>query len=285
MNSLDSEIEKRARTVDDFLVRHFELFSTVDFSAPRLLVESMSYSLHTGGKRFRPVLALLVGEHYKQDLLQILPWAAAVELIHTYSLIHDDLPCMDNDDLRRGKPTNHKVYGEATALLAGDGLQTEAFQILMKYYSQDAPLACQLVERLCTAAGPQGMVGGQALDLQAEKVPPSLDELKLIQKLKTGLLIRVTLEGAAIASGASKNDVLALKYFGESLGLAFQIADDLLDADQGDQSKSFVSLLGLQGTKELLLETSVKAKEYLNKLTQPNVFLLQLIDYNMNRKV
>lgn len=285
MNSLDAEIEKRARTVDDFLVRHFELFSTVDFLAPRLLVESMSYSLHTGGKRFRPVLALLVGEHYNQDLLQILPWAAAVELIHTYSLIHDDLPCMDNDDFRRGKPTNHKVYGEATALLAGDGLQTEAFQLLMKYYSQDAALACQLVERLCTAAGPQGMVGGQALDLQAEKVPPSLAELKQIQKLKTGMLIRVTLEGAALASGASKNDTLALKYYGEALGLAFQIADDLLDAEQGDQSKSFVSLLGLDGTKELLLETSVKAKEFLNKLTQPNVFLLQLIDYNMNRKV
>jgi geranylgeranyl diphosphate synthase type II len=285
VSSLDSEIEQRARTVDDFLVRHFELFSTADFFAPRLLVESMSYSLHTGGKRFRPVLALLVGEHFEQDMLQILPWAAAIELIHTYSLIHDDLPCMDNDDLRRGKPTNHKVYGEATALLAGDGLQTEAFQILMKYYSHDASLACQLVERLCAAAGPQGMVGGQALDLQAEKIPPSLDELKLIQKLKTGMLIRVTLEGAAIASGASKNDVLALKYFGESLGLAFQIADDLLDADQGDQSKSFVSLLGIQGTQELLHTTSLKAKEYLNKLAKPNVLLLQLIDYNINRKV
>ncbi|MBK7961731.1 MAG: polyprenyl synthetase family protein [Bdellovibrionales bacterium] len=187
-------------------------------------------------------MALLVAEHYNQDLLRrSYRGPPQLSLVHTYSLLFMMISCMDNDDFRRGKPTNHKVYGEATALLAEMDFVTEAFQLLMKYYSQDAALACQLVERLCTAAGPQGMVGGQALDLQAEKVPPSLAELKQIQKLKTGMLIRVTLEGAALASGASKNDTLALKYYGEALGLAFQIADDLLDAEQGDQSKLCVA--------------------------------------------
>lgn len=283
-SALDLEIEKRAKAVDDFLVRHFELFSTTDFAAPKILVDSMSYTLHNGGKRFRPVLALFVGEHYEQDLLQVLPWAATVELIHTYSLIHDDLPCMDNDDFRRGKPTNHKIYGDAIALLAGDALLTEAFQLIVKYYAIEPLLACRLVDLLSLAAGPRGMVGGQVLDLAAERLAPKLEELSLIQRMKTGLLIRASLEGAAVASGASQNDVLALKFYGEALGLAFQIADDLLDADQGDSGKSFVNLLGIDGTRSLLAATSLKAKEFLNKLTKPNLPLLQLIEYNQERK-
>ena len=285
MNIIEAEISKRALGIDDFLTRHLEIFSSQDFAAPKTLVDSMSYSLHTGGKRFRPVLSMIVAEHYEQDPLQVLPWAAAIEMIHTYSLIHDDLPCMDNDDLRRGRPTNHKLYGESTALLAGDALLTEAFQLIVKYYFQDSDLACQLIDKLSTAAGPRGMVGGQVLDLQAQKLKMTSDELKSIQKMKTGLLIRTALEGAAIASKASQNDILALKFYGDSLGLAFQIADDLLDAHQaGDEGKNFVSIMGFEETKKLLNETSVKAKEYLNKLAKPNVLLLQIVDYNLQRK-
>lgn len=285
MLNVESEIAQRAVFVDDFLSKHLEVYSSEDYFVPKTLLHSMSYSLQNGGKKFRPVLALIVAEHYHQDPMQVLPWAAAVEMVHTYSLIHDDLPCMDDDDFRRGQPTNHKVYGEAVALLAGDGLLTEAFQVLVKYYSATDPsLACQLIDKLGWAAGAHGMVGGQVLDLQAQKRQPSADELKQIQKMKTGRLIRVALEGAAVICQAPQNDVLALKFYGESLGLAFQMADDLLDHQQQEEGKSFVSSLGFEETETLLAQTSVKAKEYLNKLTIPNALLLQIVDYNLQRK-
>lgn len=282
--NVESEIQKRSQSIDEFLTRHFDIYLTGTDPVPKVLLDSIQYSLYNGGKRFRPVLSLLVAEHYQQDPLQVLPWAAAIEMIHTYSLIHDDLPCMDNDDIRRGQPTNHKVYGEATALLAGDALLTEAFQMIVRHHMNEPELACRLVDKLSTAIGVTGMVGGQVFDLMMEKSHPTIDELKIMQKMKTGLLIRSALEGAAIACKASQNDVLALKFFGDSLGLAFQMTDDLLDLEEGDQGKSFVSNLGIEGTKSLLKAVSVKAKEYLNKLEKPNVILLQIVDYNLERK-
>jgi geranylgeranyl diphosphate synthase type II len=206
--------------------------------------DSLSYSLFTEGKRFRPLLALLTARALGRAPEAVLTLASAVELIHTYSLIHDDLPCMDDDDLRRGQPANHKVYGEAGALLAGDALLTLAFDILAQAPS---PRAAGAVALLAAAAGPAGMVGGQALDIEC--VRPNVELLGEIHRRKTGALIRVSVEGAAVLCGADGRRVEDLRRYGEHLGLAFQLADDLQDFDPEEpETVSFASLLGVPET-------------------------------------
>ncbi len=221
--------------------------------------ESMFYSLLSDGKRFRPLLALLTARALGKPQEAVLPLAAAVELIHTYSLIHDDLPMLDNDDLRRGRPTNHKVYGDAMALLAGDGLLTAAFSLLSQSFSSNAVTAIHL---LAEAAGPRGMVGGQVLDIQAKD--PSLETLEEIHKRKTGALIRVSVEAAAVLCNATTEQQNALAEYGANLGLAFQLADDLQDHDPSKPEKvSFVNALGVEGTRVRLAKASEEALEAL----------------------
>ena len=281
----DQNLQKWVSTIEDFTSTHFDYYRSEYSEVPNILLDSALYSLNTGGKRFRPLLSMIVAEHYEADPMLVLPWASAVEMIHTYSLIHDDLPCMDDDDERRGKPTNHKVYGEAVALLAGDSLLTEAFTMLCKFYRPDPALGMQLVEKLSAAAGLQGMIAGQVRDMQADKTPVDAKALTEIHKLKTGQLIRIALEGAAIACSASQNDVLALKFYGEHLGLAFQVRDDILDYNDHDEDKkNFVNMIGKKETEEMLEEISRKAKNFLNKLQKPSVKLLQMVDYNLSRK-
>ena len=281
----DQNLQKWVSTIEDFTSTHFDYYRSEYSEVPNILLDSALYSLNTGGKRFRPLLSMIVAEHYEADPMLVLPWASAVEMIHTYSLIHDDLPCMDDDDERRGKPTNHKVYGEAVALLAGDSLLTEAFTMLCKFYQPDPALGMQLVEKLSAAAGLQGMIAGQVRDMQADKTPVDAKALTEIHKLKTGQLIRIALEGAAIACSASQNDVLALKFYGEHLGLAFQVRDDILDfSDHDEDKKNFVNMIGKKETEEMLEEISRKAKNFLNKLQKPSVKLLQMVDYNLSRK-
>lgn len=280
----DQELQKWATSIEDFVTSYFDIYRSADFVAPKVLLDSVTYSLNSGGKRFRPILSLMVAEHFDVDPMQVLPWASSIEMIHTYSLIHDDLPCMDNDDFRRGKPTNHKVYGEAIALLAGDALLTEAFSMICKHYHGEPEVAVKLVEKLAGASGIQGMIAGQVQDMQADHTPVSNSQLIQIHKQKTGQLIRAALEGAAIACHATQNDVLALKFFGEQLGLAFQIRDDILDGKEKLQDqKNLVHLIGIEKTQELLDETSRKAKGFLNKLAKPNVRLLQMVDNNLSR--
>jgi geranylgeranyl diphosphate synthase, type II len=281
----DQELQKWVTTIEDFTSTHFDYYRSEYSDVPRILLDSTLYSLNTGGKRFRPLLSMIVAEHFEADPMLVLPWASAVEMIHTYSLIHDDLPCMDDDDERRGKPTNHKVYGEPIALLAGDSLLTEAFTMLCKFYQPDPGLGLKLVEKLSIAAGMQGMIAGQVRDMQADKNPVDAKALTEIHKLKTGQLIRTALEGAAIACSAAQNDVLSLKFYGENLGLAFQIRDDILDySDHDEDKKNFVNMIGKEQTQEMLEDVSRKAKTYLNKLEKPSVRLLQMVDYNMSRK-
>ena len=280
----DQELQRWARGIEDFATTHFDIYRTENFRAPKILLDSVMYSLNGGGKRFRPMLAMMVADHYEADPMRVLPWACAVEMVHTYSLIHDDLPCMDDDDVRRGRPTNHKIYGEPIALLAGDALLTESFSIICKFYQTEPEVAVQLLDRLSAASGLQGMISGQVEDMQADKNPVDSEKLLSIHKLKTGQLIRVALEGAGIACGASRNDLLALKFYGENLGLAFQIKDDLLDSQEGgEDTKNFVSLIGVEKTETLLHDVSVKAKTYLNKLEKPSVKLLNMVDYNTSR--
>lgn len=203
------------------------------------VVEAMRYSLMAGGKRLRPILCLAAAEAVGGEPRQVLPVACALEMIHTYSLIHDDLPAMDNDDLRRGLPTCHKQFDEATAILAGDGLLTAAFQVLAAAACQRPAQALtylQVIQEIATAAGHQGMVGGQMADLLAEGRPASLAEVEAIHRLKTGALLTVSVRSGALLGGGSPEQVAALTAFGEKFGLVFQITDDLLDVE-GDTAE------------------------------------------------
>ncbi len=277
---------EKAIAIDQFIEKYFAQMNLPEGSAIQELKRSMHYSATNGGKRFRPVLSLLVADLLNSNPERVMPFAVAVEMIHTYSLIHDDLPCMDNDDLRRGSPTNHKVFGEDFALLAGDALLTEAFLLIAEGYSGQGALAVQLTRLLSEAAGIRGMVGGQAIDLRAGLKTFTNDELTHLHSLKTGALIRVAVEGAALIAEAQPNEVLALRNFGSGLGLAFQIADDILDHGEKDQDvRSFTGILGMEDTKSLLREISQKALQELHLVSKEAPMLEHLISYNQSRQV
>ncbi len=196
------------------------------------IVEAMRYSALSGGKRLRPFLTVCASSLFGVSMDSALETAAAIEFIHTYSLIHDDLPAMDNDDLRRGKPTNHKVFGEAAAILAGDGLLTYAFQILANPKTHaDPAVRCELITALAQASGSWGMVGGQMMDLESEKKVLSVDEIIRLQRMKTGELFAVSCEAGAILGKAPNMMRKLLRAYAHDMGLAFQITDDLLDVE------------------------------------------------------
>jgi farnesyl diphosphate synthase/geranylgeranyl diphosphate synthase type II len=233
-------------------------------SALAALSEAASYSVRNGGKRVRPTLvfaAALAIDGTPGDPRLIGP-SCAVELIHTYSLIHDDLPAMDDDDLRRGKPSLHKAFDEATAILVGDGLQAKAFELLAGAPGLSAEQRIAMVEVLSRAAGPEGMVGGQYIDIQATNSDMTLEQLQVMHSLKTGELIRASLALGGIAAGGSKDQLEALDRFGTHIGLAFQVVDDILDVEGNTESlgktrgkdseankPTYVKLMGLEGAK------------------------------------
>jgi len=206
---------------------------------PKSLIKSMRYSIFAGGKRLRPILVLAAAEAVNGPVHQIIPFSLGVELIHTYTLIHDDLPTLDNDDLRRGKPTNHKTFGEATAILAGDALQTYAFQLMTdtKIMKEIPPKVVLLaVHELSRAVGPFGTIGGQMVDLESEDNAIAESTLEYIHTHKTGYLISASIRSGGILSQCSDKDLEALTHFGKYIGLAFQIIDDILDVT-GDQTR------------------------------------------------
>ena len=246
------------------------------------LVESVRYSLLSGGKRFRPLLTCLVSQALKGSVLDALPWAAVVEFIHAYSLIHDDLPCMDNDDLRRGQPTNHKVYGEAMALLAGDALLTEAFGRIAASYIESPQMAVRLVSLLVEAAGVRGMVGGQALDVWPEKLHGTAF-LQNLHDMKTGALIRVACEGAAVIADGSLEQQETARTFGGKLGFAFQLMDDLLDYNVAEpEAVNLVNILGVTGARQLLNQTTDEIMKLLEQFPEPED-LIYLVQFNRDR--
>jgi geranylgeranyl diphosphate synthase type II len=233
---------------------------------PRLL-EAMEYSLTSPGKRIRPILVLAAAEALGADPRPLLPFACAAEMVHTYSLIHDDLPAMDDDDLRRGRPTNHRVFGEAVAVLAGDALLTEAFAVL----SADCGLAAErrlaAIRELAVAAGAEGMVGGQTADILAEGAEADPRRVESIHRRKTGALLRACVRIGAILAGADARALASLSAYGEAIGLAFQIADDLLDelgstrvtgkSAQRDRERgksTYPAALGVARARQLLRE-------------------------------
>lgn len=275
-------------SLEDFIHSHFDraLAQTqvTQSLGHRKLFESINYSLFSGGKRFRPSLGLLLGEALGLSHLQVQPWLAAIECIHTYSLIHDDLPAMDNDSMRRGKPTNHMVYGETTALLAGDALLTESFTIISNYYCDSPEIGLALVLVLSKASGMEGMVGGQALDLSSDLKNLNTESIQWIHQLKTGALIQAATEGVAIIAQLSKEKRQHLKEFGSLVGLAFQLKDDLLDYDPKNQDyKNVVYHLGLAETQTLLETVSQKAQDKLQLVAQSSETLKSLVLYNIAR--
>jgi geranylgeranyl diphosphate synthase type II len=250
--------------------------------------DAMLYSLKAGGKRIRPVLCLLAAESLGKPAESALSCAIALEYVHTYSLIHDDLPAMDDDDLRRGKPTNHKVYGEGQAILAGDGLLTESFGILARDGSLSPEQRVEAILALSEAAGWRGMAGGQCLDLEGEALarsgaPYDISHLQLIHRLKTGALLRASLELGAIAAGAAMDLRRVMRDAGSALGMAFQIKDDILDAtstsetmgkrvgkDEKKGKITYPKLLGLDGARAVLEETTECAISLLQQAPNPS---------------
>lgn len=225
---LDSYLRARTaavdRALDGYLKRHSERSGNI--------WKAMHYGLFPGGKRIRPILVLAAGELFGGKRKALMPFACAVEMIHGYSLIHDDLPALDNDDLRRGEPTNHKVFGAGMALLAGDGLLTEAFHVMSGaevLASVPTELVLKLVHELSYAVGVAGLVGGQAFDLEAETREVDIGMVEYIHVRKTGALMRASIRLGAQVAGASAADLRRVTRFGDCLGLAFQIADDILD--------------------------------------------------------
>jgi geranylgeranyl diphosphate synthase type II len=280
-----SEASDQVRADLDRLLPILDAALTVPFRAgpAERLGEAVRYSLEAGGKRVRPVLCLLACEAVGGTTDQALPGALALEYVHTYSLIHDDLPAMDDDDLRRGRPTNHKVFGEGHAILAGDALLTEAFGVLAAADLEPVRRA-EALALLAGGAGWRGMAGGQALDLEGEKLENyDLDHLRLIHRLKTGALLSASLEIGAVLGGAAPAERAALRAYGEAIGLAFQIQDDLLDAtatdaelgkragkDAGRGKITYPSLLGLDGARAALSEATETALCHLSALPNRN---------------
>ncbi|MBR3779671.1 MAG: polyprenyl synthetase family protein [Clostridia bacterium] len=261
------------------------------------MLKAMAYSLSNGGKRIRPMLTLEFCRVCGGDFKKAIPFSLAAEMIHTYSLIHDDLPCMDDDDVRRGKPSSHKVFGEANALLAGDALLTLAFETVLAAEGVSAEAKARAGLELAKAAGCSGMIAGQVMDLANEGKSAPLDAVKETDRLKTGEMIRVSCVMGCIAAGADNEKIKAAEIYSGNIGLAFQIVDDILDvtsdeqtlgkpigSDSENKKSTYVSLLGLEKSAEYAEKLTAEAKEALNIFGGEGEFLAQLADKLASRK-
>ncbi|MCK9239413.1 polyprenyl synthetase family protein [Desulfocurvus sp.] len=293
----DVDVKKTLANYAAAVERHLETFLEGRDVAPRL-AEAMRYSLLAGGKRLRPVLCLVWAEIAGTPSGPVVPFAAAIECIHTYSLIHDDLPAMDNDDLRRGKPTSHKVFGEATAILAGDALLTEAFSLMLGVTEVPAERVLQAAAVVAYGAGPSGMVGGQQIDMELTgRAGVELRDLQRMHSLKTGALITASCLAGCILGGGGETDMQNALDYGKHLGMAFQIADDILDvvgdqrelgkpvgSDQGQGKNTYPSLVGLEESRVMAIQCAVQANRALQGYQGPQVdFLGHLAAYVVER--
>lgn len=298
MNEVKAYLKQQAGVFDHYLGQYYQLPENDPEKPMDVLRESMVYSLLAGGKRLRPILAMSTCRLFGGELGLALPVALAIEMIHTYSLIHDDLPSMDDDNYRRGIPTNHKVYGEGMAILAGDALLTDAFGHLAVVDGLSEGTRLELVRGLSRAAGSEGMVAGQAIDLYCEGRPNVSREILFdLHRRKTGAMITFSVLAGGMVAGAGEDDLASLETYGQSVGLAFQIADDILDEtgtqeelgkDAGsDREKSkltSVSLLGLEQSRILLKELVEKAVNSLESYGEGAARLQQLARYIAVRK-
>ena len=295
MSNFNEKLEQYKALIDNSLMNYV---SKPEFDE-QTVYEAMEYAFTGGGKRIRPILVLEFCRLCGVDISNALPYACAVEMIHCYSLVHDDLPCMDNDALRRGKPSCHVAFGEAYALLAGDGLLTLAFETMLKKYEGSVVLpenSARAALELARQAGYCGMIGGQTVDIASEGKSIGLDTLKLMHSLKTGALISASCKIGCIIAGASEEQINAAERYAQNIGLAFQITDDVLDAvgdtkqlgkavgsDEANNKTTFVSLMGVDRSLEVARELTEKAKTELEIFGGDSEFLCKLADYIANR--
>ncbi|MBQ3435153.1 MAG: polyprenyl synthetase family protein [Selenomonadaceae bacterium] len=285
--------QRRVELIEADLLKELRRTRSLDEN----LMRAMEYSLMAGGKRLRPILLMSAADAIDASGEKFITVADALEMIHTYSLIHDDLPAMDNDDYRRGKLTNHKVFGEATAILAGDALLTLAFEVVLRQKDVPPETLLTVLKEISTAAGVAGMVGGQAIDLRSEGVQIDLATLKLMHLGKTGALFKAAIRSGAILAGATHEQLESLTRYAENFGLAFQITDDILDvtgdekllgkptgSDAKNHKSTYVSLTSLDEAKRLAQAAVAEALDALKDFGSEADFLRELVEYLIARK-
>lgn len=288
---LRSYVENNQKMFQEAVTKYFE-----KVEIPDSLKKSMLYSLEAGGKKLRPILLFASTEAYSANIEKAMSTAVALEMIHTYSLIHDDLPAMDDDDYRRGLLTNHKVYGEATAILAGDALLTFSFEIIANDPLLSDKEKVAIIQLLSRASGPSGMVAGQIMDMESENHTVNLETLERIHSLKTGELLKFAVTAGAFLGEATEEQISHLQEFAHYLGLIFQVQDDILDvvgdekklgkaigSDVSNNKSTYPSLLGLDGAIEMKKRYTDKAKELLTKANADTSRLIELTDYFSER--
>lgn len=280
----------------DLINQQLNEIYTENMALNKDLAKAMNYSLMAGGKRLRPILIMAAADALGVDGEKFLRLSTSIEFIHTYSLIHDDLPAMDNDDYRRGKLTNHKVFGEALAILAGDALLTMAFEIIATDKNVDAGTKVKIITEMSKAAGAEGMVGGQVIDMQSENKKIDIQTLKQMHAAKTGALFCAAIRSGAILAGADEKQLANLTEYARQFGLAFQITDDILDvvgdektigkpvgSDEKNHKSTYVTLGSLESAKALAQEAVDKAKASLVDFGENAEFLRALVDYLITR--
>lgn len=290
---------QRLNNYIEIITKELEKYLNTTYSKNTRLIEAMKYSLMADGKRLRPVLAIASHEIFSDNSKKILPYACGIEMIHTYSLIHDDLPSMDNDDYRRGKLTNHKVFGEGVAILAGDGLLNYAFQIMLEEtlkHNNMQPYVYSM-KVIADAAGIHGMIGGQIVDIESENKDIDAKTLDYIHLNKTAALIAASMKVGAIIGDASKEDIKNMEYIGQNLGLAFQIRDDILDiigektklgknigSDKSQNKSTYPALYGIEYSIDKVKELTNGAHERMQRYGEKAGFLYDLSNYLVNRE-
>lgn len=290
------KLNKKSREIEHYLDKYIVKKDNLQFK----IYDAMNYSLFAGGKRIRPVLLLSCYEIFDRSYLKAMPFACALEMIHTYSLIHDDLPSMDNDDYRRGKLSNHKKYGDATAILAGDALLNKAFELSVDEslkLNLDNALVLKSLSIMSNASGTEGMIGGQIVDMFCEEKIVNQDTLRYMHKLKTGAIIKAAASIGAVLGNASEKEQESIEIYAENLGLAFQVRDDILDvigstnklgkpigSDKENKKATYVSLIGLEESKLLEEKLIKKAVASLSIFENRADFLIDLANYLLNRE-
>ncbi len=286
---LSNEITDLINTIDDFIYSKIHLKGKYQ----QKIYEAIKYSLFTGGKRLRPILAVKTFEMFDEDTEKVLPFATAIEMIHTYSLIHDDLPAMDDDAVRRGSPTNHIVFGEAMAILAGDGLLNLAFETMLKDTMksseklEDYEVRIKIMEIIANCSGVEGMIGGQVVDLLGTGENMDEDKLNFMYNAKTSALFEASVLTGAILGGAENSEIEIMHNFAKNIGLAYQIKDDFLDIDEDQEINKYTFLTLNKGDEALnkLEELTKNALDELDKLENRNTsFLKELTVFLLNRK-
>jgi len=286
--------KQKAAQVDQWLDR----LLPAESETPSIVHQAIRYSTFAGGKRLRPILTVATGEIFGADERELLPAACSLEMIHTYSLIHDDLPAMDNDDLRRGMPTCHVKFGEAMAILAGDALLTQAFLALADYEASDAERKVRVISEVAHAAATaRALIGGQVLDIQFEGKPITSRQLEEIHRAKTGALIRCAVRIGAIIGGANEDELRRLTEYGEKAGLAFQVADDLLDEtatseelgktagkDAASQKATYAALYGIDGARQMASRLCQEAIAAVRKIERDALVLESIARFIVERR-